>query len=331
MWGLHAEKVARLLRKGSKIRLMAQGQDFEIDQIGVFSRLYPMNARPVQRDSSLPRHVAIVMDGNGRWAKRRFLPRFFGHKQGVDALRNTVAACLERKVRVLTVFAFSSENWRRPEEEVSLLMRLFIRVLRKDVEAMHRLEHGAQVAGPQPEHPVLELLDHDPAAIPAEVSTLLDLARDAAHEVERVAAPLTTFLAGVAVGLGNIDVAIMLAISGVGRSRDLKSLDWNPSGAPASCSASWRRPHHIRYALFSPRARNHGLSWSIGLTFAGGTTTTAVGLSSSVVPATSTFLPMWFAYAMPSASAEPRSTTTPWSRRHAMPLTWYTSPVPSST
>ena len=73
-----------------------------------------------------PRHVAIVMDGNGRWAKKRFLPRFFGHKQGVDALVKVVQAPADRGVGFLTVFAFSSENWKRPEEEVSGLMSLLL-------------------------------------------------------------------------------------------------------------------------------------------------------------------------------------------------------------
>jgi undecaprenyl diphosphate synthase len=76
--------------------------------------------------SSIPRHVAIVMDGNGRWAKKRFMPRVFGHKQGVDALVRTVKACADRGIEYLTVFAFSSENWKRPEEEVSGLMGLVL-------------------------------------------------------------------------------------------------------------------------------------------------------------------------------------------------------------
>jgi len=78
----------------------------------------------VQRDLSIPRHVAIVMDGNGRWAKKRFLPRFFGHKAGVDALVRMIDACAVRGIAYLTVFAFSSENWKRPEDEVSGLMGL---------------------------------------------------------------------------------------------------------------------------------------------------------------------------------------------------------------
>ena len=75
---------------------------------------------------AIPRHVAIVMDGNGRWAKKRFMPRVFGHKQGVDALVRTVKACADRGIEYLTVFAFSSENWKRPEDEVSGLMGLVL-------------------------------------------------------------------------------------------------------------------------------------------------------------------------------------------------------------
>jgi undecaprenyl diphosphate synthase len=78
------------------------------------------------RAAAVPRHVAIVMDGNGRWAKKRFMPRFFGHKQGVDALVRTVLSCADRGIEYLTVFAFSSENWKRPTEEVSGLMGLVL-------------------------------------------------------------------------------------------------------------------------------------------------------------------------------------------------------------
>ncbi|MCW8982935.1 MAG: isoprenyl transferase [Gammaproteobacteria bacterium] len=85
-----------------------------------------------------PRHVAIIMDGNGRWAKKRFMPRFAGHKAGVEAVRDIVKACVERKIEVLTLFAFSSENWRRPEEEVSLLMKLFMSALDREVKRLHK-------------------------------------------------------------------------------------------------------------------------------------------------------------------------------------------------
>ncbi|MDP2076095.1 MAG: polyprenyl diphosphate synthase [Hydrogenophaga sp.] len=85
---------------------------------------------------SLPRHVAIVMDGNGRWAQKRWLPRVAGHKQGVEALRRVVNACLEREIPVLTVFAFSSENWNRPVEEVSSLMDLLVLALSREVPSL---------------------------------------------------------------------------------------------------------------------------------------------------------------------------------------------------
>jgi undecaprenyl diphosphate synthase len=83
--------------------------------------------------SAIPHHIAIVMDGNGRWATRRYLPRVAGHKKGVDALRACVRHCGERGVKVLTVFAFSSENWNRPAEEVSGLMELLAMALSREV------------------------------------------------------------------------------------------------------------------------------------------------------------------------------------------------------
>jgi undecaprenyl diphosphate synthase len=79
-----------------------------------------------EHDSAIPRHVAIVMDGNGRWAKKRFMPRVFGHKAGMDALIRVVDHCQRRGVEYLTVYAFSSENWKRPEDEVSGLMNLVL-------------------------------------------------------------------------------------------------------------------------------------------------------------------------------------------------------------
>ena len=87
--------------------------------------------------SIVPHHIAIVMDGNGRWATRRYLPRVAGHKKGVDALRACVRHCGERGVRVLTVFAFSSENWNRPPEEVSGLMELLAVALAREVPQLH--------------------------------------------------------------------------------------------------------------------------------------------------------------------------------------------------
>ena len=87
--------------------------------------------------SDVPRHVAIIMDGNGRWAKRRRLPRIAGHKRGVEAVRAIVKSCAEHGVGFLTLFAFSSENWRRPADEVALLMQLFIAALENEVQKLH--------------------------------------------------------------------------------------------------------------------------------------------------------------------------------------------------
>ncbi|PKM10520.1 MAG: di-trans,poly-cis-decaprenylcistransferase [Gammaproteobacteria bacterium HGW-Gammaproteobacteria-3] len=85
-----------------------------------------------------PRHIAIIMDGNGRWAQRRFMPRAMGHQAGVKAVRAIVEFCAREKIEVLTLFAFSSENWRRPEDEVSLLMNLFISTLQNEVDKLDR-------------------------------------------------------------------------------------------------------------------------------------------------------------------------------------------------
>jgi undecaprenyl diphosphate synthase len=90
----------------------------------------------VNREPVVPRHIAIVMDGNGRWAKKRFMPRVFGHKHGVDALVHTVKACADRGVEYLTVFAFSSENWKRPQDEVSGLMGLALATVAKHLAKM---------------------------------------------------------------------------------------------------------------------------------------------------------------------------------------------------
>ncbi|MDX1334744.1 MAG: isoprenyl transferase [Gammaproteobacteria bacterium] len=88
--------------------------------------------------SILPEHVAIIMDGNGRWARARHLPRTAGHKKGLDTTTNIVEACVKKGVRALTLFAFSSENWRRPEEEVSSLMELFLIALNREINKLHK-------------------------------------------------------------------------------------------------------------------------------------------------------------------------------------------------
>ena len=94
------------------------------------------DARLLQGD--VPRHIAIIMDGNGRWARKRHLPRHAGHREGVKAVRRVVEACKLKGVEALTLFAFSSENWRRPQQEVGLLMELFLHTLKKEVNRLDR-------------------------------------------------------------------------------------------------------------------------------------------------------------------------------------------------
>lgn len=105
-----------------------------------------MSGTSLKAPQRLPRHVAIVMDGNGRWAQKRFLPRVAGHRQGVEALRRTVQACIDRGISVLTVFAFSSENWNRPADEVSGLMDLLAMALGREVPKLH--DNGVQLHFP---------------------------------------------------------------------------------------------------------------------------------------------------------------------------------------
>jgi len=97
--------------------------------------------------SDVPRHVCIIMDGNGRWARSRFMPRVAGHKRGVEAVREAVKTCGELGVEYLTMFAFSSENWRRPADEVSVLMQLFLRALEQEVAKLHNNQIRFKVIG----------------------------------------------------------------------------------------------------------------------------------------------------------------------------------------
>jgi len=97
---------------------------------------YTSSTRDVPKTGAVPRHVAIIMDGNGRWARQRFLPRVAGHKRGVETVREITRACGERGIEYLTLFAFSSENWRRPAEEVSVLRQLFVVALEQEVEKL---------------------------------------------------------------------------------------------------------------------------------------------------------------------------------------------------
>jgi len=91
-----------------------------------------------QDDSDRPKHIVVVMDGNGRWAKKRLMPRTAGHHAGVKSTRKIVEECIKEKIQALTLFAFSSENWKRPEQEVSSLMELFVSTLQSEVESLHK-------------------------------------------------------------------------------------------------------------------------------------------------------------------------------------------------
>jgi len=108
---------------------------------------FPSSTSDIPQVKEIPRHIAIIMDGNGRWAKQRSLPRAAGHKRGVEIVREVVKACAARGVEFLTVFAFSSENWRRPAEEVSMLKQLFILALEREAEKLHRNGIRLRVVG----------------------------------------------------------------------------------------------------------------------------------------------------------------------------------------
>ena len=112
--------------------------------------------KAVKSPAAMPRHVAIVMDGNGRWAKKRFLPRLAGHRQGYESLRRMVDLCLQRGIEVLTVFAFSSENWKRPVEEVSGLMDLLVKGLMREVPKLG--EQGVRMEFPGERQGLSELV-----------------------------------------------------------------------------------------------------------------------------------------------------------------------------
>ncbi|MDO8931046.1 MAG: polyprenyl diphosphate synthase [Rhodocyclaceae bacterium] len=99
--------------------------------------IFTSSTQAIPEAREVPGHVAIIMDGNGRWARKRFMPRVAGHKRGVETLRTVIKACVARGIGYLTVFAFSSENWRRPQEEVSFLMNLFVSALSDEIDRLH--------------------------------------------------------------------------------------------------------------------------------------------------------------------------------------------------
>lgn len=102
-----------------------------------FSRPLLSSTQTIPDSGEIPNHIAVIMDGNGRWARKRFLPRIAGHKRGVETVRDVVKQCAQMNVKFLTLFAFSSENWRRPDDEVSFLMGLFMDALKREVVKLH--------------------------------------------------------------------------------------------------------------------------------------------------------------------------------------------------
>jgi undecaprenyl diphosphate synthase len=136
---------------------------------------FSSSTRQIPTAAEMPSHVAVIMDGNGRWAKKRFLPRVAGHVKGVELVREMVRACLERGIQYLTLFAFSSENWRRPQEEVSLLMQLFVKALEQEVEKLDRNGVRLRVVGDLTRfEPRLQALIRDAEAM-TQNNTRLDL------------------------------------------------------------------------------------------------------------------------------------------------------------
>jgi undecaprenyl diphosphate synthase len=105
------------------------------------------STQSVPDHTEIPRHIAVIMDGNGRWAKKRFMPRIMGHKKGLEMLEEMTANCARMGVEYLTVFAFSTENWRRPVDEVNFLMNLFLQSLQKRVQRLHKNNLRLRVIG----------------------------------------------------------------------------------------------------------------------------------------------------------------------------------------
>ena len=109
--------------------------------------MFSSSTKVIPEVGLVPRHVAIIMDGNGRWAGKRMLPRVAGHKRGVEAVREVIKGCADQGVEFLTLFAFSSENWRRPEDEVTFLMQLFMHALEQEVAKLHQNDIRFKVIG----------------------------------------------------------------------------------------------------------------------------------------------------------------------------------------
>ncbi|MDN0075375.1 polyprenyl diphosphate synthase [Crenobacter sp. SG2303] len=142
--------------------------------------MFGSSTQTVPEAKRVPRHVAIIMDGNGRWAKKRFLPRVAGHKRGFEAVRETVKACSELGVEFLTLFAFSTENWRRPADEVSFLMEMFLRALENEVVRLGRNNIRLKVIGSRERFPagIAERIAAAEASTAANTGLTLTIAAD---------------------------------------------------------------------------------------------------------------------------------------------------------
>ncbi len=131
-----------------------------------------------ERPTGIPQHVAVIMDGNGRWAKQRSLPRHAGHRSGVSAVRRTVEHAAKTGVAILTLFAFSSENWRRPQEEVGRLMKLFLEALQREVDELHRNNVRLRFIGARQQlnHGLLDKIDAAEVRTSANTGLVLNIA-----------------------------------------------------------------------------------------------------------------------------------------------------------
>ena len=155
---------------------------------------------------AVPRHVAIIMDGNGRWASKRMLPRVAGHKRGVEAVREVIKGCADEGVEFLTLFAFSSENWRRPADEVTFLMQLFMLVLEQEVTKLHQNNIRFKVVGDRSrfEPRLINLIDESERLTAANARCTLTVAAnyggrwDVANAVRKMLAEHPEYAAGFA-------------------------------------------------------------------------------------------------------------------------------------
>ncbi len=179
---------------------------------------FTSSTRCVPDATDVPRHIAIIMDANGRWAKKRFLPRVAGHRRGVETVRDSVKYCLARGIKHLTLFAFSSENWRRPEEEVTLLMQLFVRALQQEVSKLDKNGVRLRVVG--------DLSRFDP-----ELRSLISASEEKTRENDKL---ILTIAANYG---GRWD--IMQAVNRMAAERGEKHADWTEDDLAPFLSMSY--------------------------------------------------------------------------------------------